>query len=128
MPTEEAVQTAQQTPDALLACILDMGELLLTSGAEVLRVEDTLTRLCTAYGFLRVNVFSITSSIVITVHGLDGHIYTQTRRIITRDTNLQKVALVNALSRQLCHTPVSIPEFQVKLEEIRCSKTFPLWT
>jgi len=127
MPTDEAVQTAQQTPDALLVCILDMGELLLTSGAEVLRVEDTLSRLCTAYGFLRVNVFSITSSIVITVHGLDGHVYTQTRRIIKRDTNLQKVALVNALSRQLCRAPVSIPDFQEKLEEIRNSKVFPLW-
>ena len=51
--------------EALLACILDMGELLLVSGAEVRRVEDTLTRLCAAYGFERADVFTITSSIVL---------------------------------------------------------------
>lgn len=44
--------------EALLACILDMGELLLVSGAEVRRVEDTLTRLCAAYGFERADVFN----------------------------------------------------------------------
>ena len=37
---------AETQEGALLACILDMGELLLTSGAEVMRVEGTLTRLC----------------------------------------------------------------------------------
>ena len=102
MSTEEAVQLTLDTPDALLACILDMGELLLTSGAEVFRVEDTLSRLCAAYGFTKINVFSITSSIVLTVEGRDGRIFTQTRRIVARDTNLQRVAQVNALSRQLC--------------------------
>ena len=51
---------------ALLACILDMVELLLTSGAEVMSVEDTLTRLCMVYGFAQADVFTITSSIVLT--------------------------------------------------------------
>ena len=43
----------------VLAAILDIGELLLESGAEVMRVEDTITRLCQAYGFLRSDVFTI---------------------------------------------------------------------
>ena len=73
MSAEETVIKAQETPDTLIACILDMGELLLTSGAEVLRVEDTLTRLCTAYQFRRINVFSITSSIVLTVEDAGVH-------------------------------------------------------
>ena len=102
MSAENVIIKAQETPDALITCILDMGELLLASGAEVLRVEDTLSRLCNAYRFRRINVFSITSSIVLTVEGIDGHVHTQTRRISARDTNLQKIALVNALSRQLC--------------------------
>lgn len=112
------------SPDAVLACILDMGELLLTGGGEVFRVEDTLSRLCTAYGFQKINVFSITSSIVLTVECPDGKILTQTRRIIARGTNLQCVAQVNALSRQLCASPVPVAEFQKKLEEIRKEKTY----
>lgn len=112
------------SPDAVLACILDMGELLLTGGGEVFRVEDTLSRLCAAYGFQKINVFSITSSIVLTVECPDGKILTQTRRIIARGTNLQCVAQVNALSRQLCASPVPVAEFQKKLEEIRKEKTY----
>lgn len=63
---------AETQDGALLACILDMGELLLTSGAEVMRVEDTLTRLCMVYGFAQADVFTITSSIVLTVRTRRG--------------------------------------------------------
>ena len=126
MTTEEKAFLTSESPDALLACILDMGELLLTSGAEVFRVEDTLGRICAAYGFCNINVFGITSSIVLTVEGPDGRIFTQTRRIITRDTNLQKVALVNNLSRSLCKEPVAIEDFRVQLADIRRSKTYSL--
>ena len=112
------------SPDAVLACILDMGELLLTGGGEVFRVEDTLSRLCSAYGFQKINVFSITSSIVLTVECPDGKILTQTRRIVARGTNLQQVAQVNALSRQLCANPVTVAEFQTQLDAIRREKTY----
>lgn len=122
MTIDETLQQAQQTPDALIACILDTGEILLTNGAEVFRVEDTLNRLCKAYGFSKINVFSITSSIVLTVTCPDGRVITQTRRIASRDTNLQKIELVNALSRQICKIPVCIRVFQEKLAVIGNSK------
>lgn len=93
---------AETQDGALLACILDMGELLLTSGAEVMRVEDTLTRLCMVYGFAQADVFTITSSIVLTVRTPEGRALTQTRRIRARDTDLGRVERVNALSRRLC--------------------------
>ena len=123
MRTEES--TLYESPDRVLACILDMGELLLTNGGEVFRVEDTLSRLCAAYGFQKINVFSITSSIVLTAECPDGKILTQTRRITTRGTNLQRVNSVNALSRQLCASPVSVAVFREKLEDIRREKTYP---
>lgn len=122
MSTEEIIRQAQESPDALLACILDTGETLLTNGAEVFRVEDTLHRLCLAYGFSNVNVFSITSSIVLTVKCADGRIVTQTRRIGSRDTNLRKIELVNALSRQLCKAPLHTTDFQQQLSKISCSE------
>lgn len=126
MTKEETALLTTESPDALLACVLDMGELLLTSGAEVFRVEDTLSRVCMAYGFRNINVFGITSSIVLTVEGSDGRIFTQTRRITVRDTNLQKVALVNNLSRHLCKDTLSLDAFRTQLAQIRSTKTYPL--
>ena len=41
-----------------LSSIMDIGELLLKYGAEVSRVEDTMGRLCKAYGFVRADVLS----------------------------------------------------------------------
>ena len=40
----EVRQIPPQDPARIVACILDIGELLLTSGAEVMRVEDTVGR------------------------------------------------------------------------------------
>ena len=77
-----------------LSMIMEMGEILLISGAEVSRVEDTITRLCRAYGFARADVFTITSSIVVTASAPGGEAYTQTRRI------RERVLSSNAKSRK----------------------------
>jgi len=124
MPNYDAVQAVRDTPDALLACILDMGEVLIASGAEIVRVEDTLTRLCTAYGFVKINVFSITSSIVLTAQCPDDRVITQTRRISARSTNLERVAQVNALSRKVCQNPLPVLEFRERIAKIRDTKSY----
>lgn len=120
-------QMSEAETERILSCILDMGELLLVSGAEVMRVEDTVKRLCTAYGFVRTDVFTITSSIVLTVHTHSGRVFTQTRRIVARDTDLERVANVNALSRKLCSEPVNAQVFRQQLDVIRKGRTYPHW-
>ena len=61
-----------QTSKEFLRIFLDMGEALLSSGAEIFRVEDTLNRMGYACGATQMNVFVITSSIVITME-FPGH-------------------------------------------------------
>lgn len=103
----------------IMTAIMDAGELLATHGAEVSRVEDTINRLCIAYGFVRADVFTITSSIIVTAMLSDGRTITQTRRIRGRDTDLEKVADVNDLSRRICSKPVNLNEFKNELDKIR---------
>ena len=71
-----------QTSKEFLRIFLDMGEALLSSGAEIFRVEDTLNRMGYACGATQMNVFVITSSIVITMEFPGEGARTQTRRII----------------------------------------------
>ena len=101
----------------IVSCILDIGELLLTSGAEVMRVEDTITRLCDAYGFVSSDVLTILSSIILTATAADGDIITQTRRIKSRDTNLTRVERLNALSRRVTADPLPSADFAKAIEE-----------
>ena len=83
--------------EQILAGILDIGEIMLVSGAEVNRVEDTVQRMAKAYGCNRVDVFTITSSIVVTVHR-EGKIYTQTRRIREYRTDIARIEACNSLT------------------------------
>jgi uncharacterized membrane protein YjjP (DUF1212 family) len=90
----------------LLSCVLDIGEQMLVSGAEVNRVEDTISRICNAYEAKRVDVFTITSSIVVTLQMKSGNTLTQTRRIFKYSTDLDKLDRLNSLSRYICtHIP-----------------------
>ena len=94
-------------------------------GAEVSRVEDTITRLCQAYGFVSSDVFTITSSIVVTAMMPDESTYTQTRRIKERATDLGKVEKVNALSRKICEKHIALDEMRNEIQKIKDIKPAP---
>ena len=89
--------------DQIVHELLDIGETLLTSGAEINRVEDTMTRLGQAYGAQKVDIFVITSDIVLTILFQDGVELTQTRRIRKSSSfDFVKLEQLNALSRKIC--------------------------
>ncbi len=113
------MDTKMMKMNGFLSAIMDIGELLLTHGAEVNRVEDTISRLCRAYGFIRSDVFTITSSIVASARMPDGQTITQTRRIRERDTDLGKVELVNGLSRRVCAAPLPLEALQEEIRRIQ---------
>ena len=102
----------------LITFVLDIGEQMLISGAEVNRVEDSITRMCSAYGAKRVNVLTITSSILVTVKMDDGEMYTQTRRIRSYLTNLNKLDKLNDLSRYICDHKPDLEEIERRIEII----------
>lgn len=112
--------------EKLLAGILDIGEIMLVSGAEVNRVEDTVQRMAKAYGCSRVDVFTITSSIVVTVHR-DGEIYTQTRRIRDYRNDVTRIEACNALSRRVCREPMAEEAFFAECERLRNAPGCPLY-
>ena len=97
---------------------MSIGEQLLISGAEVGRVEDTIRRICMSYGASRVDVFSITSSIVTTMYGDSFGICTQTRRVSSMENDLHKLDQLNQLSRKVCEKKPSPEEIRTDLTKI----------
>ena len=111
----------------ILHRILDMGELMLSTGAEIKRVENTVIRLGKAFGAERVDVFAITSSIVVTMTFPEEKEITQTRRIEKpAGTNLNKLEQLNALSRACCEKKMSLEELEAGMERIK-SKDVSRW-
>ncbi len=110
-------------PEEFLQCILDMGEMMISVGSEIKRVEDTLSRMGLAYGARQMNVFAINTNIIITMELEDHRILTQTRRIHTsEETDFSKLEMLNALSRRYCASQISVGEVQKRLQEIGAKK------
>lgn len=105
--------------EAVLHALLDMGQSLLTCGAEVHRVEDTLTRIAKAYGADSANIFVITSAVIVTLRFPDGREMTLTRRILsTGDTDFHKMEQLNALSRACGQAQMPPQELKERIRRI----------
>lgn len=108
----------------VLTCALDIGKGMLTSGAEVYRVEDCIRRICYAYGAINVDVFSITSSILLTIEFPNEDPLSQTRRVDTFVTDLDKVDKLNQLSRKICLKKPDYEEFCREYRSIMTKKHY----
>lgn len=96
----------------MLHTLLELGESMLADGADVRRVEQTLTRMGLAYGAVRMDVFVITSSIVLTMCFPDETSVTQTRRIEkSAVTDFGKLEAINAISRSYCEKPFPVQDW-----------------
>ncbi len=114
---ENAVSPQISSEDVLFIA-LELGEHILRSGGEISRAEDTITRICKAYGATHVDVTAILSMIVLTVDFNDSR-STCTRRITSStSTNLNRLAKLNELSRTICAELPTKKEVIAKMSEI----------
>ena len=111
----------------LLCLALDVGEGMLKNGGEVARVEDTIERICRAYGAVHVEVFTIISMINAAIRMPDGSYSSQLRRIKQTSNNLGTLENLNALSREICRTTPTLDDFDAKLHELKTKKAYPVW-
>ena len=75
----------------ILKVILDIGEQMINSGAEIGRVEDSMYRLCRSYGFIRANCWVISSNIQATAETPEGDIFTQIRHVPGGEMNFDRL-------------------------------------
>lgn len=108
----------RQEAEQMLDNALEIGERMLVSGAEISRVEDSIQRICTAYGSERTEVFSITYTIVATISSKNFGIITQSRRIHASAYNLQELTYLNNLSRNICENLPDMDEVKQDLKRI----------
>ncbi|MGL4742438.1 MAG: threonine/serine exporter family protein [Sarcina sp.] len=105
----------------ILSIALDIGESMLKCNAEINRVEDTIIRICTSYGIVKVDVFAIKTLIITTIRNAEGHAYSENRRIYSSDINLKSLEELNSLSRYVCHNKPSYDEVKDKLSHVDLS-------
>lgn len=103
--------------DKLLKVSTLAGKIMLESGAETYRVEETISRICLAFGAHTVDSFVIPTGIIVTVTYYD-EVSTLVQRIISRGVDLHKVDLINDLSRKIQTEAMDMSDFNNELLNI----------
>lgn len=107
----------------LLDTAVTAGELMLESGAETYRVEDTMHRILSLSSLQTAEVFVTMTGFVATLDDPSIHSMTVVRRIMNRGTNLDMIDRLNTLSRKLCTGELSLEDASRQVKEL---KTRPL--
>lgn len=94
------------------------GEMMLKSGAETYRVEDTIYRILLASNLQAVNSFVIPTGIMVTIEDQSSNIFTKVIRIKNRSSHLGKIELLNQLSRDYVDGKVCVEDALIRLDEI----------
>jgi uncharacterized membrane protein YjjP (DUF1212 family) len=114
----------EHTYDIMEVCLL-AGKIMLQSGGETYRVEDTMMRIAAAFGIDKTHSYVTPTGIIFSAEGAEP---TKTKliRILTRSTDLKKVAMVNSISRKISSGEVSLQEALNLLKELEAlNETFP---
>ena len=112
----------------LMELVSSVATKLATSGAETYRVEESVRRICSAYG-LDARVYAIPHSLFITIMIPGQHPMTQLCRMEHLGTDLEAVELYSNLSRRICAETPAWEEALRWLEETdRVHKRFSVPT
>lgn len=123
MDTQKNYVSNQQDADIFVRQLLNIGEAMYQSGGEISRIENSLHRLGKAYGALHVNVYAITSSILITVEFDENESVTQNRRITRRGSfDCVKMEKLNQLCRDCAAYPIEVSELRERVLSILAEK------
>lgn len=111
--------------EIMKVCLL-AGQIMLQSGAETYRVEDTMMRIASSYGIDHTHSYMTPTGIIFSLE--DPQPMTRLNRITERTTNLYKIDRVNTLSRKISQGGMTIGEAYRELQEIdRTRAIYPLW-
>ena len=106
---------------AVCELALYAGHILLESGAELFRVEDTIRRINDAYGIESDNAFVLSNGIFLTAGSGREGLFARVEHIPIASSHLDRVAAVNQLSREIAEGRHTVPEARAILEGIQKS-------
>jgi uncharacterized membrane protein YjjP (DUF1212 family) len=106
------------TYEIMEVCLL-AGKIMLQNGAETYRVEDTMMRIAVSYGINGSHSYVTPTGIFFSTDGTEP---AKLIRISERTTDLQKVTVVNSISRKISSGGLSVQEAYRMLKETEAAR------
>nr|WP_057804842.1 threonine/serine exporter family protein [Levilactobacillus acidifarinae] len=120
-----AVSASTEHDQLILHTALTAGRIMIENGSEIERVEDTMTRIATNAGAQTSQLFVMITGILMAINGEVG---AQIQPVKRRTFDLEKIAVVNELSREFAVQQITLQQFADRLDHLdSVSKYFPFW-
>ena len=91
--------------NAVIDVIMLVGTLLLKSGSEIYRVEDSMIRIAHSQGIIDCNVLAMPAAIFFSIENTN---ISRMKRVTSSSYNIEKVCDVNRVSRQLVEEQIDL--------------------
>ncbi|NMM65563.1 threonine/serine exporter family protein [Clostridium sp. P21] len=100
------------------------GKIMLENGAEIYRVEETIVRICSAYGIYGVDTFVTITVIMASAEQKYQQTISVVKRIKKRTLNIEKISRVNDISRNIRNKGYTLEFVEDKLKNIDSMKPY----
>ena len=94
----------------LINLALDAGEIMLASGAETFRVQDTMQRILSVSGKEKIEALAMCTLLMVTLPREEKGPLSMARAVKNRDLNFEKICAVNDMSRAFVSGKISVTE------------------
>jgi len=119
------VEDQQLKNEMTIDCILLAGRIMMQSGAETYRVEDTMLRMARSQNMLDAQSYVTPTGIIFSLGKTQP---TRITSISTRMTDLHRISLVNSISRKLTSQIITLEQAYDELKKIEKTNFFlPMW-
>ncbi len=108
----------------LINLALDAGEIMLTSGAETFRVQDTMQRILSVTGREKIEALAMCTLLMVTLPREEKGPLSMARAVKNRDINFEKICAVNDMSRAFVSGQISIEEAVSRCQDIHNTPNF----
>ncbi len=113
----------------LMETVALAGKIMLASGAEVYRVEETMKYMLQKSSYPVAEAVALGTGLFVTLDDPERDTLTIARRVPGRSNNLNRICEVNEVSRKFCSNCLSVEEAYAALKEIEADKVYTKrWT
>ena len=119
------IEDQQLKNEMAIDCFLLAGRIMMESGAETYRVEDTMLRMAHSQDMHHAQSYVTATGIIFSLGKTQP---TRISSISTRVTDLHRITLVNSVSRKLTSKMITLDEAYDELKKIEKTNYFlPMW-
>ncbi|MBQ4640521.1 MAG: threonine/serine exporter family protein [Clostridia bacterium] len=106
--------------NVMLDAVCLAARLMLESGSETYRAEETVEHMCKGFGIQKADVLALPTGLILTLSEKEGDAaHTRLIRVRSRNTNLSRMDACNAVSRQVARGQLTPEEALKKLQDIQ---------